>query len=158
MFWHHLGIPPGTPPKWTLQILILCSAQTRVPVFFDINRYNRQIFQHSLRVPLPPRDPPRWTPKSNLCTTKFTMPVFLITVDISEANILTEFGNTTILPPPTIPPNGPPIHQFFYGLSYSTSFYLILWNTEKTNSWTCFESAALRNPQMNPTKINFRTF
>ena len=63
MFLHHLEIPPlRTPPKWTLQILIFCLAQTRAPVlFFDINRYNRQIFRHSLRVPPPP---PREAPQS----------------------------------------------------------------------------------------------
>ena len=85
--------PHGTPPKQTLQILIFCLAQTRAPVlFFDINRYNRQIFRHSLRVP-PPTDSPKMDPqKSSFCTTKFTMLVFLISVDMSEANILTEFG------------------------------------------------------------------
>ena len=70
-------------------------AQTRVPVlFFDINRYNRQIFRHNLGVPSP-KDPQSGPPKSNFCTTKFVMPVVLITVDISEANILKEFGGTT---------------------------------------------------------------
>ena len=59
--------PPGIPPKWTLQILIFCLAQTRAPVlFFDINRYNRQIFRHSLRVP-----PPRGTPQNGPPKIKF---------------------------------------------------------------------------------------
>ena len=67
MYLHHLEIPPlRTPPKWTLQILIFCLAQTRAPVlFFDINRYNRQIFRHSLRVP------PREAPLSGPPKTKF---------------------------------------------------------------------------------------
>ena len=53
------GNTPGTPPKWTLQLLISCLAQTRVPVlFFDIKRYNRQIFRSCLRVP-PYRRPPQ---------------------------------------------------------------------------------------------------
>ena len=36
------------------------------------------------------------------------MPVSLISVDVSEANNLTEFGGT--------PPNGPPKDQFFQRL------------------------------------------
>ena len=40
------------------------------------------------------------------------MPVFLISVDISEANILTGFGGTT----PEEPPNGPFKDQFLQRL------------------------------------------
>ena len=41
-------------------MLIFCLAQTRAAVlFFDINRYNRQIFRHSLRVPPPQDGPPK---------------------------------------------------------------------------------------------------
>ena len=86
---------------------------SRAPIlFFDINRYNRQIFRHSLRVPPPPLEkPPEVDPeKSNFCTTKLTMPVFLISVDLLEANILTEFGGTPG------PPNGPLKDQFLQRL------------------------------------------
>ena len=58
------------------------------------------------------------------------MPVLLISVDNSEANILTEFGGTTH------PQTDPLKINFFNGFCYSCSFYLIFWNTEKTNSWT----------------------
>ena len=44
------------------------------------------------------------------------MPVFLISVDILDANILTELGGTIIPSPPEDPLNGPPIDQFFQQL------------------------------------------
>ena len=58
--------PRGHPPKMTLHLLIFCLAQTKTPVLlFDINRYNRQIFRHSLRLP-PYLGPPKWTPKNQI--------------------------------------------------------------------------------------------
>ena len=56
-----MGIPAplGPPPKMDPPNInfTVCLAQTRAPVlFFDINRYNRQIFRHSLTVP------PLWGP------------------------------------------------------------------------------------------------
>ena len=93
-------MPPGAHPKRTLQILIFCLAQTRAPVMiFDINRYNRQIFRQSLRVP-----PPRGLPQGGPPIIKFlhdqTYDV-LISVDISDANILQSLGV------PIPPPRGP---------------------------------------------------
>ena len=52
--------------------------------------------------------------KPNFRTTKLTMPVFLISVDTSEANVLTEFGGTT--PPLENLPNGPLKDQFLHRL------------------------------------------
>ena len=79
------------------------------------------------------------------------MPVFFISVHISEANILTEFrGNT-----PDDPLNEPLNINFFNSLSYSSSFFLILWNTDETNTWTYFESATPQKSPNEPHKNQF---
>ena len=109
-----LGTPQNGPPKYHF-----CLAQTSVPVlFFDINRYNKQIFRHSLRVPLPLGTPQSGPPQIKFCTTKFTVPVFFISLHTSEANILTEFESTT----PRGPPKRTPKHQFFQQLKLEFYF------------------------------------
>ena len=80
------------------------------------------------------------------------MPVFLISLDILEANILTEFWGAT---PPSTPQTDPLKINFLNSLSWNSSFYLILWNTEKTNTWTYFESATPQKSPNEPHKNQF---
>ena len=80
------GFPQNGPPKK----FIFCLAQTRLPVFFDINRYLTDTYFDILWGCHLPQRPPQSGPpkKSVLWTTTFTIPVFLISVNIWEANIL----------------------------------------------------------------------
>ena len=108
------------PPK----INFLNGSTWGASLFWYQEIFNRQIFWHSLGVPRPLREPPKWTPqKSFFSVARLRVPVcFDIRRYLTDKYFDIVWGAT----PLETPPNGPPKNQFFLLLNLGCQCFMIL--------------------------------